>query len=468
MANYKVTMQPGDNFAVAASLNDVYRDSINLNPTDGSKLVNGTNQTIAISGETNSDNSAGLRTRMLTVWRRLHIEVDSMGPAHENYERGNVSESKKKKISPGQTATINVTANPLEVNRFENGRMELAAFDVTIGLDVVSNTANTVTVRNSTAHDNILTTNVNFELLSQTVPVHSAVGTIPVGQTITPNQTVTLNFSGTPLVVNAFSGGSMSISPSLDSLTITANTVNSVNVINNSRTIIGITVGTHLRLYDDDDMYDRGILDGDEGQSAPEPDLSLMSDSDNPATNVFAPAYIRPQCCLPGSHDKVPFVLNISGPMFRDLDPLLSPPYFNNFATQESPVFWTIYLLGGYQDQTYQGVYPNGRDRDGDPLTYHNGIIDTTYGATNCSTTQSARTHDGYGSIIYAEVGRANEYPTGFSSRPVSRAFTTAHEVGHLFQGVHEDHGLMDPTATRTSGIFSDISLSLIRQTTFP
>ncbi len=31
---------------------------------------------------------------MLTVWRRLHIEVDSMGEANGNFEVGNFAETK--------------------------------------------------------------------------------------------------------------------------------------------------------------------------------------------------------------------------------------------------------------------------------------------------------------------------------------------------------------------------------------
>ena len=65
--NYKVTMQPGDNFAIAASLNSLYRDGISLNSMDGSKLINSTNQIIPISGEANPDNVAGIRTKMLTA-----------------------------------------------------------------------------------------------------------------------------------------------------------------------------------------------------------------------------------------------------------------------------------------------------------------------------------------------------------------------------------------------------------------
>ncbi|HQL65715.1 MAG TPA: hypothetical protein PLS78_07650, partial [bacterium] len=66
---FTVTMQPGDNFRVIASgNNDFYkRFKVKQDDTTG-KLIDGNNNEIPI----------GNTTPMLTVWRRLHIEVDSM------------------------------------------------------------------------------------------------------------------------------------------------------------------------------------------------------------------------------------------------------------------------------------------------------------------------------------------------------------------------------------------------------
>jgi len=74
-ANFKTTLQPGDNFAIAASLIDTYRSAIKVNSSAGSDLINDFNQVIPASGEANSNNVQGIRTKMLTVWRKLHIEV---------------------------------------------------------------------------------------------------------------------------------------------------------------------------------------------------------------------------------------------------------------------------------------------------------------------------------------------------------------------------------------------------------
>lgn len=466
-AQYKITMQPGDNIAIAASVDDIYRNSITVNSADGAKLINGANNTIPISGESNPDNVAGSRTKMLTVWRRLHIEVDSMGQAHENYVRGNVSGGRL--IYPRRSATINVIAPSLEVNRFENGRMILAW--ITNFLDIVSNTSDTITVKNSTANDITLANNVNFQLSNQD-GTRTAVGTIPVGQAITSMQTVTLSVTGTPLDVNAFSNGRMYITPDLRSLTVTSNTVNSVDVTNTGLMPIVIADATNFRLYDDDDFNDDdgANLNGDEGDNVSEPDLSLLSDNDTPASNVFAPAYVRPKCCLSGSHEEIPFIANIEGTR-TSLDTILSNANgnFDNFGTESSNDFWTIYLLGGYQFNEYVIRQDGVRfDIDGDPYTLVDGIVSSTYAAANVSNQPPIRFNDGYGAVIFTELGRPNEYPRDFVSRPVSRSYTTAHEVGHLFMGIHSDGDLMEITQRRTAGKFSDISLSWIRKCEHP
>ncbi|MGI8640246.1 MAG: hypothetical protein ACR2MG_09820, partial [Pyrinomonadaceae bacterium] len=85
---------------------------------------------------------------MLTVWRKLHIEVDSMGNAADNKVEGTLAEDRK--VGTG-TKTLQVTVTPaLEVNRFENGRMVIngrsyPVVDMTSTQD--ANTTDTVTIR---------------------------------------------------------------------------------------------------------------------------------------------------------------------------------------------------------------------------------------------------------------------------------------------------------------------------------
>lgn len=118
--DFTVTKQPGDNFAIAASTNPNVLTNVTV---DGTDLRTGGGELI----ETNCDGTATIcRSDMLTVWRRLHLEVDSMGNVGTgNNVTGNVV-TNGTKIPPGNV-NIQVTptnpSTPLELNRFANGRM---------------------------------------------------------------------------------------------------------------------------------------------------------------------------------------------------------------------------------------------------------------------------------------------------------------------------------------------------------
>jgi hypothetical protein len=151
--NYRVTMQPGDNFAVAASLFSDYRQEIHINTTAGANLINNANQVIPISGQANPGNVRGIRTKMLTTWRRVHIEVDSMGNVGTNSESGGFLSSQT--IATGTTTLTLNPNNALEPNRFENGRLVIDGgrdFPViNATATTAANTANTVTITNTGA-----------------------------------------------------------------------------------------------------------------------------------------------------------------------------------------------------------------------------------------------------------------------------------------------------------------------------
>lgn len=159
--NFTVTMQPGDNFAIAASTSSNERDGVSVSGTD---LVNGSGQTI----QTACDSTDTVcRSEMLTVWRRLHIEVDSMGEAQGNFVLGNVSGNVR--VKPNQTATITVnTANQLEPNRFEGGRIVIGSDSLPVSCDIANgvdcNTTNTVRVYNPGSSSVNISANTQFQL----------------------------------------------------------------------------------------------------------------------------------------------------------------------------------------------------------------------------------------------------------------------------------------------------------------
>lgn len=117
--NFTVTMQPGDNFAIAASTSDTEINSVDVS---GAELVNGNSQNIPITCD---DDEPVCRSEMLTVWRRLHIEVDSMGISQENFVLGTIANLTKIKANQMRTINLNPTTpvTQLEPNRFEGGRL---------------------------------------------------------------------------------------------------------------------------------------------------------------------------------------------------------------------------------------------------------------------------------------------------------------------------------------------------------
>lgn len=65
------------------------------------------------------------------------------------------------------------------------------------------------------------------------------------------------------------------------------------------------------------------------------------------------------------------------------------------------------------------------------------------------------------------EVGRPREYLPDYASRPVSRAWTAAREVGHLLGGDYPDRGIMRPSCSRgaTEYEFTSATIRRFRET---
>lgn len=154
--NHKVTMQPGDNFAIAASLTnstvfDNYQNS-------GLDLRDANNSRVHISGQANSDSSPGIRTEMLTVWRKLHIEKDRMTNVTTNHVSGTVTAGGGK-IAVNQNLQIQVSTT-LELSRFANGRLVIRSRPFT----VIGNNGNIVIAKNISSSSVTVNVNDNFDM----------------------------------------------------------------------------------------------------------------------------------------------------------------------------------------------------------------------------------------------------------------------------------------------------------------
>ena len=133
--------------------------------------------------------------------------------------------------------------------------------------------------------------------------------------------------------------------------------------------------------------------------------------------------------------------------------------FFQAKSTEASEVFWTIYLLGAYQQLETDSSDP---DRLG-----------ALYGVTGTLE-----------STIFEELARATEYEdfdrlytsvAPWRNRSIGKRFTSAHEVGHLFGCDHidgcsavTDYGVMGTVDTRTTANYNDYSLNIIRKRRHP
>jgi hypothetical protein len=114
-SQFRVTNVPGANFVIVAD-QDV--EKLRAVTTSGTKVT-------AADGK---DVPANARTPMLTVWRRLHIERDAMGPVVGNHASGKILSVKADpQCDPGAPIGIQVdtvlSSHPNLIDRFQFGRL---------------------------------------------------------------------------------------------------------------------------------------------------------------------------------------------------------------------------------------------------------------------------------------------------------------------------------------------------------
>lgn len=145
VAYLTVTKQPGDNFVVAASTDDSYLTEVEIN---GTSLKDSTNNSLPTM--------KAKRTELLTVWRKVHLEVDSMGQVGNNLVNGYIGNSKGYIGQEPVWIDLYSGLGNLEAGRYRetlgpNGERISYGGRLTLGniydLQVLDNTANSVLVR---------------------------------------------------------------------------------------------------------------------------------------------------------------------------------------------------------------------------------------------------------------------------------------------------------------------------------
>jgi len=114
--DFTVTMKPGDNFRVAADLNnDTWLNGLKVKQNDPQALIYESDEVTPIP--------PGKRTDLLTVWRKLHFELDSVGPVEGNYITRLVKAVYQNQPVPGHSVVT--IYNYPQAHILENGRMEV-------------------------------------------------------------------------------------------------------------------------------------------------------------------------------------------------------------------------------------------------------------------------------------------------------------------------------------------------------
>jgi hypothetical protein len=439
-----VTMQPGDNFRVAAALEADMLDDLTVNPldlqTDPELLY------VPAGNDAGLDGFDGKLTQMLTVWRTLHVELDSMEPVPAPpHPQQNIKSGKVVEIRGASPEAKEITVDM----DLRDGSPDMDDDEVPLGFG-------------------------RFELGELTIGTGAGVP----GATVTPN----ICCNGRFIVQKGFDGGIeiafLMTKPGLPPVTGRVWQWDAGSL----EFHVAVTEGTLATQYKDGTLnisgvemeirrvrVNHGIVqvktlkeipfvlhDDDDDTVLPKiPDTSLLADALAEAYLVFD---------LVGTQDvDLPFVANVH----PSAAVTLHAPW--QTRTSNSADYWVAYVIAGFQGRTYAEPAPGFVVADGDPNIEL--AIGPIFGVTTAPTG---------GSIIFLETirdlqlhintipGLSELYESLGIELEIMEADTLIHEVGHAIsqQGLHVPN--TGTGVTNGSGRYLPEYLDLIRLSTKP
>lgn len=449
---FEVSMFPGDNYRIAGNGDqDFIADMENNDPKLGDNnadLQRITNKSITTGTPINQEirEANHYASKTLTVWRKLHIEFDSMGEIASNFLGGLINSLDATGTNTATTilylqdtirdGSLDLDINPAAPSPFTgNGRFEQGTLRIANTHNISPIDGNGAIRFERAAGLNVCATPIPFTAKDYHWFANSTMsGTV----TAITNSGVRLALNITarsqnPLHWAHFIGGTVRIGGGA-AMRITA-----VDSINNRVTVDTLKIPYRAS---DDDMAD--------GTDIPDPDLSIVA-------TAFAPAYVLPVQDAGNHQGNLVFRANLGSDV---ADSCRVGWQFDLAGQEANPDCWIIYVRGAFQ-HTY--------DSDGDPNDEGGtlGIVDNLW-------------PNGQGANIFMEVFHGGDALVPDPAKGKNEAYSVAHEIGHLLGGRHDDciapatgdtcvsAGLMAQTWRREIPTFSPVTLNRIRNAAHP
>lgn len=415
--HFLVTMQPGDNFKIAASNNP---NSIANFAVSGQQIQEFPGGPALIDS-----NAASVMSPLLTVWRYAHVEVDSMpdppsdtAPGADtdperNFIKGTIMQITNRgdrlTLAPDQnvaTLTLDDGSKNLSGNGQQRGDGRFQNGTITIGQLVGAIRGNGINRDGTEFVDMQQAIRIPFSLTNGTQPQITGV----IRELDATTRVITLD---TSLGGNArnYIGGTLIIT----GMTFT------VSQASGSRVTIMETPSLRFLLTDDDQASTPFLVSPMPAQTNLDGTaFELMQPSTDSKKNLFALAYIQP-VYLGGGTTSPDFKRNMTGA--ADFHQIRNAEDF-----QSDLNFWVLYLQGAFQERPTADVDPDFTT-EGAAL----GVTDDDPPASSVNL---------HGSAIFSETIRDFERKQNLAT-DLCLKLTTIHESGHQF-------GLPDIPASST------------------
>ncbi len=407
---FEVSLHPGDNYRTVVNGDRQFlRDLRNLDEEDREHVVDdriaGTDPVRRAIRE--MDHYA---SNMLTVWRLLHVESDTMKPVppDENYVEGRVvavrgGEAKRRVFLSVDLEAIGDGDKSPNLDRGGQGRFEKGSIQIgklvdgNRGLRVEGNGRSFVEL-----HD-------RSEISAQVRPP-SGSGLSPLSATVVAlegNEFV-LKVKGTSKLVTGYVNGSLNIR----GWSMEIARVDPPGTVGVKRNTLP------FRLRDDDQLEFPNPLPTSALDAFHDAFVLVVEDGGGSLSN--------------NTRD-LPFQLHVKA---TEADAVAVWKTERGSAGLESSIFWVVYLCGAYQPDTY---WPSPTKPLGDDDPDSEPSIDAV--TAPFRTSHAALAAGGDGSLIYREVARETQ-----SKKKGTEALTIVHEIGHQFGLGHGGPDPSDPT----------------------